>query len=387
MANAFLNERALAQGEIFFPLKAYVCSECFLVQLEALECPEAIFNADYAYFSSYSTSWLAHCEQFAGCMQQRFGLGAESCVLEIASNDGYLLQYFKALSIPVLGIEPAANTAAVAMARGISCRVEFFGRESAHRLLAEGYTADLLVGNNVLAHVPDINDFVAGMAMVLKPGGVLSMEFPHLLNLMTGNQFDTIYHEHYSYLSLIAVERIFAAHQLALFDVEELSTHGGSLRIFAQHAGGAQPISARLEDLRQREAAAGLDQLATYTGFARGVESSKLALLEFLLEAKKQGQTVVAYGAAAKGNTLLNYCGIKRDLLAYAVDASPHKQGRFLPGSRIPVHSPEVLRVTRPDYVLILPWNLREEIIAQHAYIRTWGGQFVLPIPALQKIA
>lgn len=387
LANAFLDEAALGDKEVFYPLRAYVCGQCFLVQIEEIGRAEAIFNSDYAYFSSYSSSWLAHCQHYANDMRSRFALHSQSRVVEIASNDGYLLQYFQEMGIPVLGIEPSGNTAAVAQGKGIDTRVEFFGLDLAHRLIAEGHAADLLVGNNVLAHVPDLNDFVAGMAVLLKADGVLTMEFPHLLKLMQGNQFDTIYHEHYSYFSLLAVERIFAAHGLELFDAEALPTHGGSLRVFVQHAGGRQIQGAGLQELRAQEAEARLNELSTYQGFADGVIRCKLELLAFLLAAKTSGKRVVAYGAAAKGNTLLNYCGVRADFLDCVVDASPHKQGRFLPGTRIPVFPPEKLRVMRPDYLLILAWNLREEVMAQHGYIREWGGQFAVPIPVLELLA
>jgi len=356
------------------------------VQLPEEERPEAIFS-DYAYFSSYSESWLAHAKAYTQAMTARFGLGAASQVIEIASNDGYLLQYFAEKAIPVLGIEPAANVAAVAIAKGIASRVQFFGVRTARELAAEDLRADLLLGNNVLAHVPDINDFVAGMKIALKPGGVITMEFPHLLQLMQHNQFDTIYHEHFSYLSLTTVEKVFAAHGLALFDVEELPTHGGSLRIYAAHREDtSKEHCARLPALKAREAAAGLADLSTYAAFAEQVRETKRALLEFLIAAKRSGKRVAGYGAPAKGNTLLNYCGIREDFLDYTVDRSPHKQGRFLPGTRVPIHAQEKLRETRPDYVLILPWNLKDEITAQMAHIREWGGKFVVPIPRVEVL-
>jgi SAM-dependent methyltransferase len=386
MSNSYIAPEDAQKKEPFYPLHAYVCAKCFLVQLPEFESPEHIFS-DYAYFSSYSESWLAHAKAYTEAMTARFALGPASRVIEIASNDGYLLQYFAEKAIPVLGIEPAANVAAVAIAKGIASRVQFFGVSTARELAAEGLQADLLLGNNVLAHVPDINDFVAGMKIALKPAGVITMEFPHLLQLMQHNQFDTIYHEHFSYLSFTTVEKVFAAHGLALFDVEELPTHGGSLRIYAAHAGDASKATgARVAALKAREDSAGLADLSTYAAFAEQVRETKRALLEFLIAAKRSGKRVAGYGAPAKGNTLLNYCGIREDFLDYTVDRSPHKQGRFLPGTRIPIHAPEKLRETRPDYVLILPWNLKDEITAQMAHIREWGGRFVVPIPRVEVL-
>jgi SAM-dependent methyltransferase len=378
LSNSYLEPDQLGAMEPFYPLHARVCARCFLVQIEAVETPERHFG-DYAYFSSYADTWLEHARAYVEMATARFGLGPSSRVVEIASNDGYLLQYFKARGVPVLGVEPAANVARVAQEKGIPSLVRFFGRAFAAELAASHGRADLLLGNNVLAHVPDLNDFVAGLAVALAPQGVLTMEFPHLLRLIEETQFDTIYHEHYSYLSLVAVEAAFARHGLALFDVEELATHGGSLRIFARH-GPAEP-SARLVALRATERAAGLDRLDAYRGFDERVKAVKRDLLAFLIEAKRAGQSVVGYGAPAKGNTLLNYCGIRTDLLDYTVDRSPHKQGRYLPGTRIPIHAPDRIRATRPDYVLILPWNLRDEITQQMADIRDWGGRFVVPIP------
>ncbi len=387
LSNSYLAAAQLQRMEPFYPLHAYVCSQCFLVQLQEFETPQRIFS-DYAYFSSYSDSWLAHAKQYTDTMVGRFRFGAQSQVIELASNDGYLLQYFKEKGIPVLGVEPAVNVAEVALERGIPTRVQFFGVATAEELAREGLCADLLLGNNVLAHVPDINDFVAGMKIALKPGGVITMEFPHLLRLMQQNEFDTIYHEHFSYLSFTTVDAIFAAHGLALFDVEELATHGGSLRIYARHAqGDSRPIGARVAELKAREATAGLTSLAAYAAFAEQVCETKRALLHFLIEAKRAGKSIVGYGAPAKGNTLLNYCGIRQDFIDYTVDRSPHKQGRFLPGSRIPVYAPGKLRETRPDYVLILPWNLKEEIVGQMAHIREWGGRFVVPIPRVEVLA
>ncbi len=383
LSNAFVRPENLARGESFHPLHAFVCDACLLVQLEEFESPERIFS-DYVYFSSYSDSWLAHSRAYAEDVSASLGLGAESLVVEVASNDGYLLRFFAERGIPVLGVEPAENVAEVARARGIETISRFFGQILANELVAAGRRADLLVGNNVLAHVPDINDFVAGLRTALAPAGTLTMEFPHLLRLIEQVQFDTIYHEHFSYLSLLAVERLFARHGLRITDVRELPTHGGSLRIYATHAERGLSETPAVEALRALERAAGLHQLATYTRFAARVEACKRSVLRFLIDAREAGQQVVGYGAPAKGNTLLNYCGVRGDLLAYTVDRSPHKQGLFLPGTRIPVFAPERIAETRPDYVLILPWNLREEITAQLAFIRDWGGRFVTPVPEIR---
>jgi hypothetical protein len=368
--------------EPFYPLCAFVCDNCFLVQLDEYVSAAEIFDDHYAYFSSFSTSWLEHAKRYAGEMTRRFGLGAHSRVVELASNDGYLLQYFKQLGVPVLGIEPTANTAAAATAKGIPTLVKFFGVQTAREVLAAQGPADLLLGNNVLAHVPNLNDFVGGMKVLLGERGVITMEFPHLVQLMTHNQFDTIYHEHFSYLSFTTVERVFAHHGLTLFDVEELPTHGGSLRIYARHAADAtKPVGPRVADLRRREEEFGITRLETYATFGERVRHTKRKLLAFLIGAKVQGKSVVGYGAPGKGNTLLNYCGIRTDFLDYTVDRSPHKQGRFLPGTRIPILSPDRIAETRPDYVLILPWNLKDEIVKQMAFVRDWGGKFVVPIP------
>lgn len=386
LSNAYLDAAQLSAKESFYPLHAYVCEKCLLVQLEEFESPEAIFS-DYAYFSSYSESWLKHAEDYAVAMTQRLGLGPANRVIEIASNDGYLLQYFKQRGIPVLGIEPAANVARIAEEKGIPTRVQFHGKATAQRLVDEGIAADLLLGNNVLAHVPDLNDFVAGMKRLLKADGVITMEFPHLLRLMQENQFDTIYHEHFSYFSLLMVERLFAHHGLRLFDVAELPTHGGSLRIFACHAECVKPPdSGKVAQLIAAERAAGLDRIAAYATFAEQVRETKRQLLEFLIGAKRAGKSVVAYGAAAKGNTLLNYCGIREDFIDYVVDRSPHKQGRFLPGTHLPILAPERVAETKPDYLLILPWNIRTEVMQQMAHIREWGGRFVVPIPHAQVL-
>ena len=386
LSNAYLTQDQLAKMEPFFPLHAQVCASCHLVQLPAVETPENIFS-DYAYFSSYSDSWLDHCRRYVDGMISRFGFGRQSQIVEIASNDGYLLQYFREREVPVLGIEPAGNVAKVAQAAGIETVVRFFGEQTATDLRASGRGADLLLGNNVLAHVPDINDFVRGMQVLLKPEGIITMEFPHLLRLMRENQFDTIYHEHFSYLSLMTVERIFGRHGLRLFDVEQLPTHGGSLRIYATHTGNAaQAEVPRLRDLRIEEKDAGLDRMETYSSFAEQVRRTKRALLEFLIAAKNEGKSIVGYGAPAKGNTLLNYCGVRSDFIDYTVDRSPHKQGRFLPGTHIPIAGPERIAETRPDYLLILPWNLKEEIMSQMAHVRSWGCRFVVPIPELRII-
>ena len=387
LSNAYLAADQLGAAEKFFPLHAYVCDRCWLVQLPEHETPEKIFAQDYAYFSSYSDSWLAHCKAYTEQMVARCGLGPKSQVVEIASNDGYLLQYFQQRGVPVLGIEPAANVAEVAEKKGIPTLVKFFGRATAQALADQGTQADLLLGNNVLAHVPDLNDFVGGMAILLKAGGVITMEFPHLLQLMRHNQFDTIYHEHFSYLSFTTVESVFEAHGLTLFDVQELPTHGGSLRIFGRHrSNAALPVQPAVARLKQLEAQAGFTALAAYTAFAEQVKDTKFKLLEFLIQARRAGKRVWGYGAPAKGNTLLNYCGIREDLVECTVDRSPHKQGRYLPGTHIPILAPEKIREARPDYLLILPWNLKDEIVAQTGFIREWGGQFVVPIPQVQVL-
>lgn len=386
LANSYLEPADLRKAERFYPLCVYVCGECLLVQLPEEERPEEIFS-DYAYFSSYSESWLRHAREYAEAMIARFGLGPTHQVVEVASNDGYLLRWFVERGIPVLGIEPAANVAQAAEAAGIPTLVKFFGAETARGLAERGMRADLLVGNNVLAHVPNLNDFVAGLAILLAETGVLTMEFPHLLRLMEEDQFDTIYHEHYSYFSFTAVRRVFSTHGLTLFDVEELPTHGGSLRIYARHdRDDSKPVGDRVRELLAREEAAGLTSLDAYRSFTERVERVKRGLLRFLIQAKEEGKTLAAYGAPAKGNTLLNYCGIRTDFLDYTVDRSPHKQGRFLPGTRIPIHAPDRLRETRPDYVLILPWNLKDEIVGQMADVRSWGGKFVVAIPEVEVL-
>jgi len=385
LANSYIPPERVNSMEPFYPLRALVCGNCFLVQLEEFETPEQIFS-DYAYFSSYSTSWLEHSRRYAEQMIARLGLDDSSQVVEIASNDGYLLQFFRDREVAVLGIEPAGNVAQVAIDKGISTVVEFFGEDLARSLVGES-AADLLLGNNVLAHVPDLNDFVAGMKILLKPGGVITMEFPHLMRLIEDNQWDTIYHEHFSYFSFLTVSSVFEAHGLRLFDVEELPTHGGSLRIYGAHAGDAEkPESAAASELRTREREAGYERLDTYLGYGRRVEQDKRQILRFLIELKEQGQRVIAYGAPAKGNTLLNYCGVRSDFIDYTCDLNPHKQGNFLPGSRIPIRSPESIREDRPDIVLILPWNLKHEIIEQLSFIREWGGRFAARTPELTLI-
>jgi 2-polyprenyl-3-methyl-5-hydroxy-6-metoxy-1,4-benzoquinol methylase len=386
LANSYLTEDQLSLAEPFYPLRVRVCERCFLVQLEEFASPEHIFE-EYAYFSSYSDTWLDHARQYTEKMIERFHLSKESQVIEIASNDGYLLQFFLKRGIPVLGIEPARNVAQAARQKGIPTVTEFFGVKTAETLAASGKGGDLLIGNNVLAHVPELNDFVAGMKILLGPHGVITMEFPHLMRLISGNQFDTIYHEHFSYFSFLTVREIFARHELAIFDVEELTTHGGSLRIYAMHERDtSHKINWRVEELSERESVAGFRRIDMYLSFMDKVRETKRRLLSFLIEAKQAGKSVVSYGAPAKGNTLLNYCGIRTDFLDYTVDASPHKQNHFLPGTRIPIHHPEKIKETRPDYVLILPWNLREEITAKASYIRNWGGQFIIPIPQLEVI-
>jgi hypothetical protein len=381
LCESFLRNDQLNQMEPFYPLHAFVCEQCLLVQLQQFVSPESIFS-DYAYFSSYSESWLAHARAYTDQMIALWGLDADRQVIELASNDGYLLQYFVGRGIPVLGIEPAANVAAEAVGKGIPTRVAFFGRQTAFDLVHEGVQADLLIGNNVLAQVPDISDFIDGMKIVLRPGGVITMEFPHLLRLIEGNQFDTIYHEHFSYFSFDTVCRIFKAHGLVVFDVEELPTHGGSMRINARHEEDvSKPTTIRATALSTLESQKGFGHIDRYLTFRPQVEETKRRLLEFLIGAKDAGRVVAGYGAPGKGNTLLNYCGIRTDLLEYTVDRNPYKHGRFTPGTHIPIHAPERITETRPDYVLILPWNVKDEIMAQMAHIRDWGGRFVVPVP------
>jgi SAM-dependent methyltransferase len=373
----------LNRGEAYYPLHVYVCDQCFLVQLEEYESRENIFS-DYPYFSSYSDSWLRHCENYCDKMMKGLGLGAGSFVVEVASNDGYLLQYFVRRNVPVLGIEPAANVAKVAVEKGTPTLVRFFGAKLAAELAAEGRCADLVVGNNVLAQVPDLNDFVEGLKILLRPQGVLTLEFPHLLRLMERNEFDTIYHEHFSYFSMLTTVRILEAHGLKAIDVEELSTHGGSLRVVACRAeDGTRDIQRGVEDVIAREKKAGLGSAEGYESFAHRVKETKLALVEFLITAARQGKSVAGYGAPGKSATLLHYCGIGKDLIEYTVDRSPYKQGRYLPGTHIPIYHPGRIGETKPDYVVILPWNLKDEIMDQLQFIREWGGRFVVPIPEL----
>lgn len=384
-SNAYLTEATLRAPEKWFPLRVLVCEQCWLAQTEDFAQAHELFDADYAYFSGFSSGWLDHCQRYAADMAARFGLGAASHVVEVAANDGSLLQYFQSRGIPCAGVEPTASTAAAARAKGLEIAQAFFGTALARELVAQGKAADLTAANNVLAHVPDINDFVAGFALLLKPGGVATFEFPHLLNLLADNQFDTIYHEHYSYLSLTAVARIFATNGLAVFDVETLPTHGGSLRVFAQRADtGRQPRTERVDALLETEARAGLASAAGYAGFQARAERVKNDFLAFLLDARRQGKRVAAYGAAAKGNTLINFAGARPDLIGFVVDRNPAKQGKYLPGSRIPIVDEARLRETRPDYVVILPWNLKAEVMAQLDYIRAWGGRFVTAVPALE---
>ena len=381
LCESYLRPDQLNQMEAFYPLHVFVCDRCFLVQLQEYVNPENIF-VEYAYFSSFSDSWLEHCRNYSGQMTERFGLNTQSLVVEVASNDGYLLQYFVEKKIPVLGVEPAANVAKVAIDRGIPTLTQFFGTRLASELARDGKQADLLAGNNVLAQVPDLCDFVAGMKILLKPNGVLTLEFPHLLRLMESKQFDTIYHEHFSYFSFLTAEKIFTAFGLVLFDVEELSTHGGSLRIFGRHQeDSSKPITQRVIAMRELEQRAGLTHIESYRSFAEMVKRTKQELLQRLIEIKKDQKSIVAYGAPGKGNTLLNYCGIGTDFLDYAVDRNPYKQGRYTPGMHIPIFAPTKIAETRPDYLLILPWNLKDEIMHQMGEIREWGGKFIVPIP------
>jgi 2-polyprenyl-3-methyl-5-hydroxy-6-metoxy-1,4-benzoquinol methylase len=386
-SNAYLKAADLNKPETFFPLRTMVCEKCFLVQIDEFAKHDDIFNAEYAYFSSFSVSWLAHAKAYTQMMIKRFGFNTQSQVIEIASNDGYLLQYFKEQGVPVLGIEPTANTAAAAKEKGIESVVDFFGVRLANSLAAKGTKADLLLGNNVLAHVPDINDFAGGLKILLNPAGVITFEFPHLLQLIDKNQFDTIYHEHFCYLSLIAVKQIFTQHGLDIFDVEEVPTHGGSLRIFAKHReDNTKSISGNVAAMLGKEIKFGLNDLAIYKIYQQKAEKVKNDFTLFLIQAKKEGKRVAGYGAAAKGNTLLNFAGIKKDLLQFVADASPHKQNKFLPGVHIPVFDEQKIKTEKPDYVVILPWNLKEEIAAQLAYIKKWGGKFVVAVPALEII-
>jgi hypothetical protein len=383
-SNSFLTKEQLNEPEIFYPLRVYTCENCFLVQIDEYKKSDAIFNSDYVYFSSYSKSWLAHCKFYTDLMQDRFSFDETSLIVEIASNDGYLLQYFKGKNIPVLGIEPTKNTAKVAIEKGIPTITEFFGVDLAKRLVQEGKTADLLLGNNVLAHVPDILDFVGGMKILLSEKGIITMEFPHLVQLIDNNQFDTIYHEHFSYLSFHTVKQIFEACGLEMFDVEEIPTHGGSLRVYAKHKQDTTKIiSENVDKLIAKEIKKGIKDLSYYKDFQQRAEKLKSDLWSFLIQQKNNGKNVAAYGAAAKGNTLLNYCGIRNDMISFVVDANPYKQNKFLPASHIPVVDEDYLKKEQPDFVIILPWNLKDEITVQLDYIKTWGGKFVIPIPDL----
>jgi 2-polyprenyl-3-methyl-5-hydroxy-6-metoxy-1,4-benzoquinol methylase len=381
LCESYVSAERKNQMEPFYPLHVYVCDRCFLAQLDEFVSPEEIFT-EYAYFSSFADSWVEHARQYAEMMIERFKLNGESHVVEIASNDGYLLQHFVAKNIRSTGIEPAANVAKEAEKRGVHTIVEFFGEEFARKLAAKGQQADVIAANNVLAQVPDLNDFVSGFKVLLRDGGVATIEFPHLLRLIEENQFDTIYHEHFSYFSFITAAEIMKAHGLRIFDVEEISTHGGSLRIYCCHDDDAsKPTTAKAKELRKREEAAGLTSMEYYRNFAEQVKATKRKILNFLVTAKEQGKSIAGYGAPGKGNTLLNYCGIRTDFLDYTVDRNPYKQGKFLPGTRIPVFSPERIAETKPDYVFILPWNFKDEVMKQCSYIREWGGKFVVPIP------
>ena len=384
-SNSYLTAEQLNEPEVFYPLRLYVCPECFLVQIDEYKKATDIFDKNYAYYSSVSKSWLEHSKKYAEKMIKEFGINKDSFVIEIASNDGYLLQYFKEKQVHVLGIEPADSTAKIAKEKGIDTLVEFFGTGTGKKTNEEGKQADLVLGNNVLAHVPDINDFVAGLKIILKPGGFITMEFPHILQLIKNNQFDTIYHEHFSYFSFLTVQKIFDFHGLTLFHVEELDTHGGSLRIYARHTGdNSKPVRGSIISLRKKEEILGLNSLDYYKGFREKAEKVKIDFLQFLLTAKKQGKKVAAYGAAAKGNTLLNFCGVKNDLIQFVVDAAPGKQGKYLPGSHIPVVNESELKKWKPDYVIIFPWNIKEEIMHQIVYINDWRAKFVFPIPNLK---
>jgi len=386
LCESYVSSAQLNQMEAFYPLHVFVCEKCYLVQLQEYVSPQEIFG-EYAYFSSYSDSWLHHCSKYVDQMVERFGLNANSFVAELASNDGYLLQYFAAKGIPVLGIEPAANVAEVAVKKGIPTLVKFFGAKTAEELVQEGKRADLIAANNVLAQVPDVNDFVEGIRIFLKPQGVATIEFPHLMRLMEDNQFDTIYHEHFSYFSFLTAEKIFAAHRLTIFDVEELPSHGGSLRIYArQREDTSKPVQAKVAELRNREIETGFTHMERYSTFDEQVKETKRKLLEFVIKAKREGKSIAGYGAPGKGNTLLNYCGIRCDFLDYTVDRSPYKQGKFLPGTHIPILHPDKIQETKPDYILILPWNLKREIRQQLSYVREWGGRLVVPIPVVEVL-
>lgn len=387
IANSYVKPENFMKMEPFFALHAFVCGECFLVQLPNMESREHIFNEEYAYFSSYSASVLSHSKAYVEMMIDRFGFDGNSQVIEVASNDGYLLQYFRDRGVKVLGIEPSGSVAEAAEKAGIPSRVRFFGVETAKALKAEGFTADLMLGNNVMAHVPDLNDFIGGFPILVGPRGIVTIEFPHLLRTIEDLYYDQVYHEHYSYLSFIAVEKIFAAHGMTLFDVEEIAPQGGSLRIFACHTGDeTHPVTERVAAMREREIAAGLASPEGYRSFAERVQETKRDLLRFLMEAKEAGKTVVGYGAPAKATTLLNYCGVKADMVDYTVDISPYKHGNLLPGTRIPIHPPSMILETKPDYVLIFAWNIKDEIMRNMAGVREWGGKFVVPLPRVEVL-
>jgi 2-polyprenyl-3-methyl-5-hydroxy-6-metoxy-1,4-benzoquinol methylase len=381
LCESYVQADQMNEMERFYPLHVKVCEKCYLVQLEEYVSREHIFS-EYAYFSSYSDSWLQHASNYVEMISRRLNLGADSLCVEVASNDGYLLQYFVERGIPVIGVEPATNVAEAAEKKGVQTLVKFFGLETALEMVASGQAADLIIGNNVLAQVPDLNDFVAGIRTLLKPEGIATLEFPHLQRLMEQNQYDTIYHEHFSYFSLITAEKIFEAHGLTLFDAEEIATHGGSLRIYVRHADDqSKPVTSAVVSLRERELALGLDGLEAYASFSEQVQESKRSLLELLIQLRRAGKRIAGYGAPGKGNTLLNYCGIRTDFLEFTVDRNPYKQGRFLPGTHIPIFAPELIEKNRPDYILILPWNLLSEVTAQLAYARKWGAKFIVPIP------
>lgn len=386
-SNSFLSKEQLDEPEAYFPLKIFICEKCFLVQIDEYKKSNEIFSDEYVYFSSYSKSWLEHSKRYCDLMIEKYGVNSSSKVIEIASNDGYMLQYFKEKNIPVLGIEPTEGTAKIAIDKGIETITDFFGEKLAKELASRGRKADLLLGNNVLAHVPDINDFVKGLKALLNNTGIITMEFPHLMQLIENNQFDTIYHEHFSYLSFMTIKMIFEANGLEMFNVEELPTHGGSLRIFAKHKeDSTNTITSSVNNLIEKEEKAGMNKVDYYTSFQEKADKVKYALIEFLIGQKRKKKTVVGYGAAAKGNTLLNYCGVKKDLIDYVVDISPHKQNKFLPGSHIPVFSEDKIKRTKPDFIIILPWNLKDEIINQLFYIKEWDAKFVIPIPGLEII-
>ena len=387
LSNSFLEEKELPNAESYYPLDIYICNQCYLVQLDEFKSAEDIFSVNYAYYSSYSDMWLQHCKDYTKMIIERFNFDEHSLVVEIASNDGYLLQYFKGKGIPVLGVEPAENTAEIAKKKGISTDVIFFDTSYAEKMVKENRQADLIIGNNVLAHNPNLNDFVEGLRIALKPEGIITMEFPHLLRLIENNQFDTIYHEHFSYFSFHFAKELFRKHGLILFDVEEISTHGGSLRIYGKHKNNKfEAITERIGNILKKEESAGLLNLDTYYRFGEKVNSTKRKLLNFLIQIKNDGKKIAGYGAPAKGNTLLNYCGIRIDFLDYTVDRSPHKQNKYLPGTHIPIKHPDIIKEDRPDYLLILPWNIKDEIIDQMSFIREWGGKFIIPIPEMKVL-